>query len=285
VNATQADFAGNVGNATARSITIDKTPPQMQSMLMQDTNNNGKIDRVVIAFDETLAGYTAGNTPWTLTSVPSGGTLSSVTVSGSTATLNLTEGAGAADTAVGSFKIALAASATGIRDALGNQSSYAATAPTDDASPVPTSIVLNNKSGGTLGKMESGDFFTVAYSEPIDVSTLCNTWTTDTSNQGPTSSTASVANSSADPITLGTPCQGFGTLTLNASYGSGSYTIPSSQVSWNVATKTLTVVLGSPSVSSSTGVGAAVPSYTATALSDPFGNVMTGTFNGTSSRF
>ena len=90
--------------------------------LMRDVDANGKVDRVLATFSETLASST-DTAPWTLTSVPSGGTFSSVSTSGATATLVIAEGAGAQNTAVGSFRVVLAASATGIRDAAGNLSS------------------------------------------------------------------------------------------------------------------------------------------------------------------
>ena len=61
--------------------------------------------------------------------MPSGGTLASVATAGAVATLTITEGAGAADTSVGSFTVALATSATGIRDAAANLSSFTAAAP------------------------------------------------------------------------------------------------------------------------------------------------------------
>ena len=73
---------------------------------MQDSNSNGKVDRVLATFSESLAAYSAGTTPWTLANVPSGGTLASVSVSAAVATLTITEGAGAPDTAVGSFTVA-----------------------------------------------------------------------------------------------------------------------------------------------------------------------------------
>ena len=53
--------------------------------------------------------------------------------------MTLTEGS--VDTAVGSFTVALAASATGVKDAQGNLASFAATAPADKAGPVPTDYV------------------------------------------------------------------------------------------------------------------------------------------------
>ena len=54
------------------------------------------------------------------------------------------EGAGAANTAVGTFKVTLAASATGIRDAAGNQSSSPPTAPTDQATPVLVTLSMQD---------------------------------------------------------------------------------------------------------------------------------------------
>ena len=118
------DPAGNLSSfaATAPS---DGIAPVRTAMVMQDVNGNGKVDQVSVTFSETLASST-DTAPWTLANVPSGGTLASVSTSGAVATLTLNEGAGAPDTSVGSFTVALAASATGIRDAAGNQSSFAA---------------------------------------------------------------------------------------------------------------------------------------------------------------
>ncbi len=86
--------------------------------------------------------------------MPSGGTLASVSTSGAIATLTLNEGAGAPDTSVGSFTVALAASATGIHDAAGNQSSFAATAPTDGAKPVLVTLsMLDNNTNGKVDRV------------------------------------------------------------------------------------------------------------------------------------
>lgn len=106
--------------------------------------------------------------PWTLTGIPSGGTLASVAVATTTATLTITEGAsaGAADTKVGSFTIAMATSATGIRDAGGNLSSFAATAPADGAGPVAMSV--SSSGGATVGTIEPADSLTITFSEPLD---------------------------------------------------------------------------------------------------------------------
>ncbi|MDB5113861.1 MAG: hypothetical protein JWL78_931, partial [Chloroflexi bacterium] len=157
------DAAANLSSFAATA-PADGAVPVRVTLQMFDTNGNGKIDQVKATFSETLASYTAGNTPWTLANVPSAGTLSSVAVSGAVATLTLNAGAGAANTAVGSFTVALASNAAGIRDAAGNLSSFAATAPADKAPPI---LVSASASGGTAGLMESGDTMTLTFSETL----------------------------------------------------------------------------------------------------------------------
>lgn len=281
------DNAGNTRDSAVQTITIDNTAPTVSSMVMQDIDNDGRIDKVLVTFNETLASYTAGNAPWTLTNVPSSGTISSVSVSGAVATVNITEGAGAKDTAVGNFKLALTSSATGIRDTVGNRSSFAATAPSDGAKPVPVTVLLTNKSGNTAGKADVGDFATITYSEPLSVVSACTTWSNDANNQS-ASVTATITNNAAiDPLTLGAPCANFGTLNLNGDYVSSTRTFSPTTTAWDVASETLTITLGTPSSSVNTGVGNAVPTYSPTAsLKDPAGNTMlTTSFSGTSSKF
>src|SRR4029079_3463111 len=67
--------------------------------------------------------------------------------------LNLTEGAGAADTAVGSFKVAYTAPGSGgIADAAGNSAaSFTATTPTDKAAPALTLLqMFDNDADGRI---------------------------------------------------------------------------------------------------------------------------------------
>jgi len=144
--ADNGDFSGQV-------YTIDRTTPSLTTLEMFDNDKDGKIDQVKATFDENLASSTATG-PWTLTNVPSGGTLGSVSTAGSIATLTITEGGGAADTSVGSFEIALAANAAGIRDSAGNQSSFAATAPDDKAAPAPTAIEMFDTNAPLDGKVD-----------------------------------------------------------------------------------------------------------------------------------
>lgn len=176
--------------------------PQLVSLQMKDANGNGKVDQVVATFDTTLATYTAGTTPWTLTNVPSSGTLASVAVSGTTATLTLTEGAGAANTAVGTFTVALATNANGIRDAAGNLSSFAATAPADKAGPAPTAI--GNTNGTSNGLPQTGNTVTYTFSENIPSTSFpASTTVTFTDPVGAGNDTMAVAGISNGPGTTG----------------------------------------------------------------------------------
>lgn len=142
----------------------DTTPPLLQSLAMRDDDSDGLVDQVIAVFDETLGPCSSAGA-WTLTDAPSGATLSSVSIAGSTATLTLTEGGGAHDTAVGAFTLGLAATGSGMCDTSGNEASFAATAPADFAGPVL--IGASHTDGSVDGLIENGDTLTLAFSEPI----------------------------------------------------------------------------------------------------------------------
>lgn len=166
--------------------------PVLQTMTMKDTNNNGKIDQVVATFDKALGACTAPCTSgWSLSNVPSGGVISSATTSGSSATISLTEGSGAPDTSVGGFTLALDTS-SGIVDTSGRHGSFAATAPSDGAGPVPIAMSSTNKAAGIAGKAEAGDKVTVTFSESIATIGGATTSTV----------TMSTASGSGKPVTL-----------------------------------------------------------------------------------
>lgn len=148
---------------------------------MFDVDIDGKVDRVLATFSEALASSTL-TTPWMLAAVPGGGTLLSVSTSGSVTTLLLTEGA--VNTAVGTFSVALAANASGIRDAAGNQSTFAATAPADKAGPVVLSVAEHDD-GFLLsdGKLGTDDWLAATFSEAIAAGVTTPTTITE-SNPG-----------------------------------------------------------------------------------------------------
>ena len=272
-----------------QAYTYDTTAPTLVSLQMFDTNQNGKVDQVKATFSETLASYSAGTAPWTLANVPSSGSLSSVSVSGTVVTLTLTEGSGTADTAVGSFTVALAASAAGIRDAAGNQSTFSATAPADKAAPVPTNVVLTNIT--TLGRAASQDYVTVTYSEPLDATTFCSTWSNGSAQTISGNSVVDVLianNASSDQLSVAdvtsSNCGGaanfkFGSVNLAANYVGSNTTFTGTgsgqgSLIWTPGSNTLRITLGS-GTGSVTGVAASTPVYTPDAtLKDLAGNAI-----------
>ena len=158
------DAAGNLSSYASTAPT-DRAAPALVTLSLLDNNGNGKVDRVTALFSETLQTYSAATTPWTLANVPSGGTLASVALSSATLTLTLTEGAGAADTTVGTMTVAMAANAAGARDAIGNLGTFAATTPLDKAKPAAATITDTN--GSLDGKAEPGDTIVITFSEPL----------------------------------------------------------------------------------------------------------------------
>jgi hypothetical protein len=267
------DINNHTSSFSATAVT-DKAAPVPVSLVLQDTDTNGKVDHVAITFSETLSAYSAGTAPWTLANVPSGGTLSSVSVTGATATLTLAEGAGPIDTSRGSMTVALASNASGIRDAASNLSSFAATAVTDGAVPIVTSIT--DTDGATDGKIEPGDTLAITFSEPLDPATV------------PSSTTLTLGDprgSGMDYLDLTGVTQG------PRPTGSNFYIVRNkdvaiftSSVALSNGNKTITVTVGPTCTGDGcTEIGTVTTTptlswLTASTITDPAGNVPTVTF-------
>jgi hypothetical protein len=269
------DIAGN-NTSWAATAPTDKAAPALVSMVMTDTNANGKVDHVTAVFSETLSAYTAGNAPWTLNGVPSGGALASVAILTTTATLTLNEGAGAADTTVGSFTIALGTSATGIRDAGSNLSSFATTTATDGAGPVATSV--SSTGGATTGMIEAADTLTITFSEPLDPASVPTTVTvTESDPAGSGNDSLTITG-----ITLG--ARGLGVDTYVTADGV-VVDFPSSTVALSDANQTITITVGGTCQNTGCGgIGQALAAATfsfapAASLTDIVGKPAAGTLS------
>lgn len=149
--------------------TTSSGPPgfDLRSLEMSDTDANGRVDRVVATFSEPLADRSStSQRAWTLSDVPSGGRLRSVSVTANQAVLTLTEGSGAPDTAVGSFTVALAPAPDGVQNQTGHDASFPPTPPLDRAAPVPLAVA-STTGGPAAGRIEAGDELNVVFSEPL----------------------------------------------------------------------------------------------------------------------
>lgn len=191
------------GESASAAFSVDMSSPVLTALEMHDNDANGKVDRVVAQFSENVVCTEPCTSPWSLSKVPSGGTLSSVTVAGSTATLHLSEGTGAADTAVGSFTVGLSSNASGVTDPAGNISSFAAAVPADNARPVPVSVTETN-GGLTDGAMEALDTLTVTFSESLaSASVPATTTVTQTDPRGAGNDTLTISGISNGALNSG----------------------------------------------------------------------------------
>ena len=229
------DSAANLSSYASTAPT-DRAAPALVTLSLLDNNGNGKVDRVTALFSETLQTYTAGTTPWTLANVPSGGTLTSVALSSATLTLTLTEGAGAADTTVGTMTVAMAANAAGARDAIGNLGAFGATTPLDKAKPAAITIADTN--GTADGKAEPGDTLVVTFSEALaPASVPSSTTVTLTDPVGAGNDTLTMVGVSNGARTTG----GANYITNDGAVAS----FASSTVALSNANKTITITVGS----------------------------------------
>jgi hypothetical protein len=165
----------------------------------------------------------------------------------------------------------------------------------ESTEPSPTNIVLAN--GGTAGEVDQGDTATVAFSEPLDASTICSGWVNNGAVQSISDATITFTNGqlgSSDTFDVSSTasCTGngnFGTVnTGTTGYVSSTVTFTNSTITWNPITYTLIFTMGVFGTGSrSVGVTNHTPEYTAdpqmTDLSD--NAVSTTTVGGTSSRF
>jgi hypothetical protein len=284
--------ADNLGTATSQgaAVTIDNTAPRISTLQMFDVDTDGRVDRVQATFNEPLeTPYSAPNTVWTLANMPGGAanTLASVAVASPVATLTLNEGT--VNTANGSFTMALAANANGIRDLAGNQASFAATSVADRAAPVATSVVLAN--GLTVGRARRDDTVTVTYSEALDATSFCSTWangSTQTLGGNGVVDVLITDTGANDVLTVAdvgaANCGGaanfrFGSVNLAEDYVDenelflGNNANQSTLV-WSPTARTLTITLGSGN-GSERNVPVSAPIYTPNAaLRDLAGNTM-----------
>lgn len=127
---------------------------------------NGRVDRTTVTFSGPLPDACRNASYFSLGSVPSAGTLSSVSfgaAGSTTANLTITEGAGTPDTAIGDFRV-LFTPATGC-DAL----AYDGPPTRDLARPVVVGFTagLAGPVNPLAGKAEQADSFVITFSEPV----------------------------------------------------------------------------------------------------------------------
>jgi hypothetical protein len=266
---TGADAAGNTTATPSLTLTNDATAPST-------TDNTASI------------GSTCKNTTQTVTLSPtdggSGVAATYYTTNGSTPTTSSSQGTSITLSAEGTYTIKYFSV-----DNVGNSETVKTAGTTiciDKTAPAPTNVVLAN--GGVLGTADAGDTLTVTYSEQMDATTFCSTWT-NSGTQSLANSSVRVQITTADVLTItqvGSNCGGtanfnFGSVALGSDYVSGSTrtfgsSLVNSTITWTPGTRTLVIKLGAASGGTSNLlVSAGTPTYTPSAsLKDIAGNTI-----------
>ena len=261
---TGADNAGNTTNAPTLTFTNDSTVPAT-------TDNTASI------------GTTCKNTTQTVTLSPtdagSGAAATYYTTNGSTPTTSSSQGTSIVLSADGTYTIKYFTV-----DNVGNQEAVKTAATViciDKTAPAPTNVVL----GTSNGTAAASDTATITYSEVLDATTFCSTWT-NTGNQTITGTavTVQIADTGAnDTLTvsgIGTNCGGtfhLGSIALGGNYVAATRTFNGAigRIQWNPTAHTLQIRLGTASGTVNTGVAAGTPTYTPdSALKDIAGNTI-----------
>jgi hypothetical protein len=161
-------------------------------------------------------------------------------------------------------------------DIAGNTgTSTANTFTVDTTKPTATSVVATNKSGGTAGKIQSGDTATFTYSEAIDPTSVLSGW-------NGTSTTVRVRftdNSTTDSFTVLDSSSAanvhLGSVATNGNYVSATTTFDST-MAMSADGKSVIVTLGTPSSVQFAAVTAKNMSWTVgSGIKDLAGNTIT----------
>jgi hypothetical protein len=310
LNLTSAgSIQDTVGNGLAGTIpftgqvyTVDRTAPTVSSInRLTASPTNASFVQWTVTLSETVTGVDTAD----FTLVTPGVSGAAITNVAGTGPYTVTASTGTGDGTVGLNLVDddsiqdLATNRLGGTGA-GNGNSTGQVYAIDKTAPTVTNVTLNNS--GTLGQANDNDTVVVTFSEVMDATTFCSTWSNGSTQNvaGGNQVTVTITDNGSDDLltvswnTCGAGGSHFGTVHLNANYVSATRTFGGnnnadrSEVTWNPATRQFTVQLGAPSGATLTGVAASIPSFSGTdsAVKDSAGNsIGAGPYPGTSSRF
>lgn len=179
-------------------------------------------------------------------------------------------------------------------NAAGSASAPGMATSTKDTVAPTAKVTLVNKN--VLGTAEKGDEVVITYSKTMNASSICSTWTDNSTNyniNGNDLVTIQISSAKVLSVTAPPVCQ-IGNVALDGAYtassllvfgGSGSNV---SSITWNYTSKTLTLTLGklAPGTQASTLVGSGSPTVSPPAgVKDVVGNQAIGAAPDAPSRF
>ena len=256
------DNASNTSTSATTTVTVDLTAPATPSVPFLSAASDGGPKGDNLTNDDTP-------------------TFTGTAEAGSTVTIyNGATPVGSGTATAGNWSITTSALATGARtitatatDLAGNVStaSGSVVVTIDTTQPSVTSVVIAN-GPNVAAKMDAGDTGVVTFSEQMDATTFCSTWT-NSGTQTLTNVTITIADSGgSDLLNVSTPsCTfGLGTWLLGDYVGGGgatSATFINSTILWDPTAKTISITVGTLNTFSTikTGVSQVAQKYTASA--------------------
>jgi len=301
--ATDAATNPSTGStSTDNTVTLDTTVPTVSSIVRAGGSAVVKAGPLswTVTFSEPVNGVTTSN--FGLVTSGTGGTAPTITgvtpSAGPSATWTVaTSETGTTGTNSGSIGLNLT-SIGAIADVATN--ALSATPPVTGAAYTydttrPTATTFTTTNAGTSGRLGAGDTFSIGFSEAIQVSSICATWSGDGSNQALSADNdvtvtlvdGGVGVSDSLTVTSATCTFNLGMLSLGSTaYVSSANVVfngvstTKSSITWNATTRVMLITLGTKG---GTGTVATVTSSTATFTPsgqlDLAGNAVTGSFS------
>jgi hypothetical protein len=277
VQGSQATFTASKTNAGSSFVTASKFPPTVT--LTTPANNSATNDTT-----PTLSGAAdnaTGDSTTVTVKIYSGATATGTALQ--TKTANRGTGTTWSTTASTLAQGTYTAVATQTDTSGNTGTSSANTFKVDTAAPTASSISANNTTGGTAGKIESGDTLTYTYSEAIDPATVLTGW-----SGASTAVHIKFTSSGNDTITVLTTADAtsikLGSVATNADYVTTTTTF-NATMALSADGTSVVVTLSTPSnVSSSASPGRNMSWTPNTSVKDLAGNAVSATaYNETSS--
>jgi Big-like domain-containing protein len=277
VQGSQATFTASKTNAGSSFVTASKFPPTVT--LTTPANNSATNDTT-----PTLSGAAdnaTGDSTTVTVKIYSGATATGTALQ--TKTANRGTGTTWSTTASTLAQGTYTAVATQTDTSGNTGTSSANTFKVDTTAPTASSISANNTTGGTAGKIESGDTLTYTYSEAIDPATVLTGW-----SGASTAVHIKFTSSGNDTITVLTTADAtsikLGSVATNADYVTATTTF-NATMALSADGTSVVVTLSTPSnVSSSASPGRNMSWTPNTSVKDLAGNAVSATaYNETSS--
>jgi hypothetical protein len=277
VQGSQATFTASKTNVGSSFVTASKFPPTVT--LTTPANNSATNDTT-----PTLSGAAdnaTGDSTTVTVKIYSGATATGTALQ--TKTANRGTGTTWSTTASTLAQGTYTAVATQTDTSGNTGTSSANTFKVDTTAPTASSISANNTTGGTAGKIESGDTLTYTYSEAIDPATVLTGW-----SGASTAVHIKFTSSGNDTITVLTTADAtsikLGSVATNADYVTTTTTF-NATMALSADGTSVVVTLSTPSnVSSSASPGRNMSWTPNTSVKDLAGNAVSATaYNETSS--